>query len=149
MAKTKPQRIKVADVAEALRHTAGIYTQAALILARKYGSCSPNTVKAYVQRHKVLQDLQVEILDQTLDVAESKLITAITEGELKAVFFYLKTKGKHRGYTERVESTGADGGPMETVTRVDLSDLTAEERDALRQILERRAGEAGGSAQRA
>ena len=26
--------------------------------------------------------------------------------------FYLKTKGKHRGYVERNETTGKDGGPL-------------------------------------
>lgn len=137
--------MKVADVADALRASAGIYTLAAQILARKYGSCAPNTVKNYVLRYPKLKEVETEILDQTLDLAESTLINFIRSGSEKSVFFYLRTKGKHRGYTERIESTGPDGGPVET--KVDLSGLTPEERDALRQILERRAGEASGGSE--
>lgn len=147
MAKTKPQRILVRDVEEALRSSAGIYTAAASILARKYGSCAPNTVKNYVNRYPALQDVQRQILDQTLDLAESKLVSAIGEGDMKSVFFFLRTKGKHRGYTERVETTGPNGGPIETESRIDLSDLGPEERDALRKILERRAGKPGEGAE--
>jgi len=33
-----------------------------------------------------------------------------------ALIFYLKCKGKKRGYVERTEVTGADGGPIELIT---------------------------------
>lgn len=47
-----------------------------------------------------------------------------------------------RGYgrpRQGVEVTGADGGPIETTTRPDLSRLSTEERDQLEQLLERAA----------
>ena len=40
--------------------------------------------------------------DITLDLAESKLYQAVNAGELSAIFFFLKCKGKKRGYIERV-----------------------------------------------
>ena len=49
-------------------------------------------------RHAV-EDLNEEILD----IVESKLLTEINEGNLTATIFYLKTKGKKRGYVETVE----------------------------------------------
>ena len=52
-----------------------------------------------------------EIENIALDFAESKLHDQIGGGNTSATIFYLKTKGKKRGYIERQEITGADGMP--------------------------------------
>jgi len=44
-----------------------------------------------------------DIENVALDFAESKLHNAINEGSVPAIIFYLKTKGKKRGYVERSE----------------------------------------------
>ena len=44
-----------------------------------------------------------DISNITLDFAESKLHQLIDEGNISAVIFYLKTKGKKRGYIEKTE----------------------------------------------
>jgi len=72
------------------------------------------------------------IADMALDFVEGKLFQMI-DGPTKevmtdegiqqikdspvpsAVIFYLKTKGKKRGYIERTEVSGADGGPIQIV----------------------------------
>lgn len=38
-----------------------------------------------------------------IDLAETQLRMAVTRGDMNAVFFLLKTKGKNRGYVERME----------------------------------------------
>ena len=48
--------------------------------------------------------IQVEsISDIALDFAESQLHKQISEGEVSSTIFYLKTKGKKRGYVEKIE----------------------------------------------
>ena len=44
-----------------------------------------------------------DIQDIALDFAESQLHKQIQEGNTTATIFYLKTKGKNRGYIERIE----------------------------------------------
>ena len=68
------------------------------------------------------EDLKIEIEDSkeaVLDNVESKLLSAINDGNITAIIFYLKTKGKHRGYIERNEITGADGEKLFEVKIID------------------------------
>ena len=44
-----------------------------------------------------------DIADIALDFAESQLHKQIQNGEVSSTIFYLKTKGKKRGYVERTE----------------------------------------------
>lgn len=46
------------------------------------------------------------IQNGALDFAESALLKRINKGDTIAIIFYLKTKGKHRGYTEKIELDG-------------------------------------------
>ena len=67
---------------------------------------------------------QVEdIANIALDFAESQLHKQIQDGNTAATIFYLKTKGKRRGYIERQEITGAEGLPndikIEIITDTD------------------------------
>lgn len=57
-----------------------------------------------------------EIDDVVLDFAESKLHNLLIKGDTAATIFYLKTKGKKRGYIERQELTGADNQPIITIS---------------------------------
>jgi hypothetical protein len=52
-----------------------------------------------------------DIQNVALDFAESQLHKQIGDGNTSATIFYLKTKGKNRGYVERQEITGAEGMP--------------------------------------
>lgn len=54
-----------------------------------------------------------DIQNIALDFAESQLHKQIRDGNTSATIFYLKTKGKNRGYIERQEISGPDGYPSE------------------------------------
>jgi hypothetical protein len=56
------------------------------------------------------------VSDSVLDFAESKLHGLIDSGDTAATIFYMKTKGKKRGYVERQEITGADNQPIITIS---------------------------------
>ncbi len=60
-----------------------------------------------------------DIEERNLDLAEMKLLTAIREGKTAELLFYLKTKGKKRGYVERQEITGANGQKLFEVRIID------------------------------
>ena len=54
----------------------------------------------------------LSIEDMTIDFAESQLHKQIKEGNSTSTIFFLKTKAKKRGYIERHEVTGLDGGDL-------------------------------------
>lgn len=60
---------------------------------------------------KMVDDVQ----DIAIDFVESKLFQNIQDNDTASIIFYLKTKGKKRGYVERTEITGKDGAAI-TVT---------------------------------
>ena len=89
----------VAEIVKTLRREYGIEISRDAIYKRK--EANANIAAAF-------EDAEAEILD----IAENKLIKSIKKGELKAVMFYLRLKGKNRGYSERQEITGANGNAV-------------------------------------
>lgn len=59
--------------------------------------------------------------DVALDFAESKLFKSIENGSDACTIFYLKTKGKHRGYVERQENRIEFDRPIFTGINLDVS----------------------------
>jgi len=74
--------------------------------------CSPNTLKARLEKSAALQAVQEQAKGYLVDTAELKLAQAIQAGDLGAIKFYLQTQARDRGYVARTELTGADGGPI-------------------------------------
>lgn len=102
------ERYSVERVIQALKDAKGMKGPAARALG-----CSWTAVDGYAKRHPSVQKVITEEREGTTDVAELALRAAILRGEAWAVCFYLKTQGKNRGYVERSELTGADGGAIQ------------------------------------
>jgi hypothetical protein len=66
----------------------------------------------YIAAHPTVKDAVTDEREVMLDNAESVLYRAVLSGEAWAVCFFLKTQGKSRGYIERQEHSGPDGGPI-------------------------------------
>lgn len=92
------------DTADAIRTAKGLLSQAAKILG-----VAPSTVTKHVQKSEFLQSVVLEANEKQLDRAEEVLATLIEQGELGAVIFYLKCKGKNRGFVERSEVVVSPG----------------------------------------
>lgn len=99
---TKKQK----DVLKALEETHGVITEA----CKKAGYARSAFYLAMdkdPQLKKAVEDIQ----EQAIDYVESQLFKNIREGNITGQIFYLKTKGKHRGYVEKTqvqqETTGS------------------------------------------
>ena len=73
--------------------------------------CVRQTVYSSIERYG-LGEVVDEVRETLVDVAEQSLHELVRERHPSAIFFYLKTQGKRRGYVERSEQTGVDGGPI-------------------------------------
>lgn len=71
--------------------------------------------------------------EYVLDFAEHSLFKQIKENNTTATIFYLKTKGKHRGYVEKQEIDHTTKGEA-IVDKPNLSKLTTEQLQALASI---------------
>ena len=60
------------------------------------------TFYRYKKDDNVFSDAVDDIQNVSLDFVESQLLKQIKKGSTAATIFYLKTKGKKRGYTEQV-----------------------------------------------
>lgn len=102
----KIQRTKKA-LLEALEKSLGIVTQAC-----KMVGVDRTTFYRYCKDDADFKKAIKDIENVTLDYVESQLHKQIANGNTTATIFYLKTKGKKRGYVERQELTGKDGDEL-------------------------------------
>jgi len=65
---------------------------------------SRQTFYEWISKDKKFKREINEIEESIIDNVESKLMEKIESGDLGAIIFFLKTKGKKRGYTERIET---------------------------------------------
>jgi hypothetical protein len=74
--------------------------------------CTRQTVYDYRDKYESVRQAIEDARYQILDVAEDRLFKAVESGEPWAIPFMLRTIGKSRGYVERQEVTGDQGGPV-------------------------------------
>lgn len=81
---------------------------------------SRQTYYSWIREDEEFAEVIAEIDERSLDMAETKLLSAVRDGKTAELLFYLKTKGKRRGYVERTELTGTDGNDLNVrITIVD------------------------------
>lgn len=91
----------------ALEKSLGVITVACKLVA-----IDRKTHYRWLEKDEKYAAAVAEMTDVALDFAESKLHHLIQNNDTQATMFYLRTKGKARGYVERSEMTGPDGSPL-------------------------------------
>ncbi len=94
----KNRHIKKEAILKALENSLGVVT-----LACKQADIPRSTYYNWLKEDNEFAKSVKEIENIALDFAESQLHTQIKDGSTSATIFYLKTKGKKRGYIERSE----------------------------------------------
>lgn len=84
------------------------------VIAKRVG-CAWHTANKYIKDYPTIKAAYADETESLVDLAESTVLKAIRDGDVGAAKWFLQTKGKARGYTERHEHTGADGGPIVVV----------------------------------
>ena len=105
MAKT--QQYTAQQVADALTQAKGFVS----VACRNLG-CSDQTVRNYIERYAVCKQAVTDAREAMIDMAEGKLYQNIANNDTTSIIFFLKTQAKSRGYVERQEVTGPDGGAI-------------------------------------
>lgn len=115
---SKPERsirhVSSKAIAQALEETLGNVSAAASKL-----QVSRQAIYKRMAKEPALREAQADATERFLDLAEAALISQVKDGNMTAIIFTLKTKGKRRGWVERTEVTGAEGGAIE----IDVDEL--------------------------
>lgn len=98
------------QVIEALSECYGIVTDA----CRKT-NVARSTFYNWVNEDPEFKSAVEDIQEETLDFVEGQLHKQIANGEVSSTIFYLKTKGKKRGYIEKQEMDLNHSGGVQIV----------------------------------
>jgi hypothetical protein len=101
MGKHQPE-INKKKLIEALERSLGIVTPAC-----KEVGISRNTFYEYYKTDTQFKDAVDDINEIALDFTEQQLFKSIRDGNYQAIAFYMKYKGRKRGYSERIELEGS------------------------------------------
>ena len=107
---------------EALTKSLGIVSSAAKICGLSTGT-HRNYKRDDMEYRRKVEDIE----DMVLDYGESKLLELINEKNVAAVIFFLKTKGKKRGY---IEQPGYEVPPDESefkMPKIEIVDIPYED----------------------
>lgn len=94
----QPRKYSDEQMIDALHKTKGM-----VYLAADVVGCDADTIYNRSKVSPAVAQAMVTESEHAVDVAEIQLLKQINEGNIAALIFFLKTKGKGRGYVERHE----------------------------------------------
>lgn len=135
----KKHRLTNKEFWECIAEAGGLYARCARIINERFSmSFTRQAVRVRAEKDP---DQLMQIVETGLDIAEEKYLQLFESTneriKLKALQFYLRTKGKDRGYSERKEITGVDGKAIQLSKELDFSKLSDEELATIGELLEK------------
>lgn len=106
-AKNRKKQMKH-DFIDAMRKTLGNISESCKIVG-----IDRSTYYRWMESDKAFADSIDEVYERNTDFVETKLMKLINEENPTAIIFYLKTKGKKRGYIEAQEIVGNKETPLQ------------------------------------
>tara|TARA_R110002020_G_scaffold92899_2_gene224454 strand:- start:11251 stop:11601 length:351 start_codon:yes stop_codon:yes gene_type:complete len=103
---------------KALAETQGLIYHA----CKKAGNISRSTYYRYLKEDPEFAKAVDDIKEAQIDYVEGELIKNISRGKETSIIFYLKSKAKNRGYTERSEVDITSGGKTLTELKIEVID---------------------------
>lgn len=118
-----PKKLDRDRVMMALESVGGIMTAA----AHKLG-VNRSTLYRFMDEHPDLKAYRADIEEQTKDMAEGKILTAIRKGEMDTVRWYADRKMRDRGYGHqaKLEGGGKNGAIMLEHPTIDPSKMSTQ-----------------------
>ena len=75
-----------------------------ITMACKSAEIDRSTYYRWLDEDQAFAEMVADVNEESIDFAESSLMKQINSGDTTATIFYLKTKGKKRGYVEKTET---------------------------------------------
>lgn len=134
MSKENKIRHNKKKILEALEKSLGIVTTAC-----KIAGVHRSTYYEYYNTDEEFKKECDDMSNIVLDFAESQLHKQIKDGNPSSTIFYLKTKGKKRGYYEKVLNENLNTHKGEIKTKIDYSKLDESTlKDIIKQLRDKR-----------
>ncbi len=103
---------------KALQETQGLIYHA----CKKAGNISRSTYYRYMKDDPEFAQAVEDIKEAQIDYVEGQLIKNISDGKETSIIFYLKSKAKKRGYTEKAELDVTSGGKSISEIKIQVID---------------------------
>ena len=99
----KRTTLKKEAMIKVLGTTLGNVSEAIRLLEKEDIQVGRTAHYRWLEEDEVYQEAVNNAADKTLDLVEKALINQIKNGSVQATMFYLKTKGRDRGFNEKIE----------------------------------------------
>ena len=103
---------------QALKETQGLIYHA----CKKAGNISRSTYYRYLKEDEEFAKAVKEIQEAQIDYVDGELIKNIARGKETSIIFYLKSKAKDRGYTDKSLLDITSGGKSITDIKIEVID---------------------------